>query len=61
MVYEFLFSCRLQVGQNCRAGHLRYFLIFSLMNNDIFAFSIKLIWLPLGFLNRNTADKVNRE
>ena len=31
------------------AGHLCYFLIFSLMKNDIFAFSIKLIWLGVGF------------
>ena len=32
-----------------RAGHLRYFFIISLMKNDIFAYSIKLIWLGVGF------------
>ena len=38
-----------------RAGHFRYFWIFSLIKNDFFAFFIKLIWLGVGFLNRTGA------
>ena len=39
-----------------RAGHLRYFFIFSLIKNEFFAFFIKLIWLGVGFLNRTDAE-----
>ena len=36
-----------------RGGHLRYFLIISIMRKDIFAFFIKLIWLGGRLLNRD--------
>ena len=39
-----------------RAGHFRYFLIFSLIKNDFLHFFIKLIWLGVGFLNRTGAE-----
>ena len=42
-------------GLICRAGHLRYFLIFSLLKKWFFAF-FKLIWQGLGFLNRTGAE-----
>ena len=39
-----------------RAGHFRYFLVFSIIKNDLLAFFIKLIWLGVGFLNRSGAE-----
>ena len=39
-----------------RAGHFRYFWIFSIIKNYFFAFFIKLIWLGVGFLNRTGAE-----
>ena len=39
-----------------RAGHFRYFFIFSTIKNDLFASFIKLIWLGMGFLNRTGAE-----
>ena len=44
-----------QAQFNPRAGHFRYFLIFSKKKN-FFAFIIKLIWLGEGFLNRTGAE-----
>ena len=43
-----------------RAGHLRYFLIFSMMKNDIFAFITKIIWLGVGLLNRTGTEICHR-
>ena len=37
-------------------GNLRYFFIFSIIKNEIFAFSIKLTLLGVGFLNRHGAE-----
>ena len=39
-----------------RAGHFRYFLIFSIIKKRCFAFFIKLIWLGVGYLNRIDAE-----
>ena len=39
-----------------RAGHFRYFLMFSILIKMIFAFFIKLIWLGVGFLNITGAE-----
>ena len=36
-----------------RAGHFRYFLIFSLIKNDILQVNI---WLGVGFLNRTGSE-----
>ena len=33
----------MEAFSDCRAGHFRYFFIFSIMKNEIFAFFIKLI------------------
>ena len=40
----------------CRAGHFRYFLIFSTVKNDFIAFFIKLIGQGVGFLYRTGAE-----
>ena len=39
-----------------RAGHFRYFYIFSIINNYFFAFFNKLIWLGVDFLSRTGAE-----
>ena len=38
------------------AGHLRYFLIFSIIDDYFSSFFVKLIWLGVGFLNRTGAE-----
>ena len=50
-------SCR--TLQSCcpgRAGHFRYFLIFSIIKNAFLPFFIKLIWLGVGFSSRTGAE-----
>ena len=41
---------------NCRAGHLRYFLICSILKMTFFAFFIKFIFWLGRFLNRSGSE-----